>query len=123
MVQQLIRWLTFWSWVQQVSAEALLILLCRHPGSDLSGCVGFTGRLIVRVLHNHRQRSAFSFAIGVRSVPKGNALKKSLGIEDNVPVVQVDLSRYEDIESAVREAKVVLNVAGPFWIWGPDVVK
>ena len=49
---------------------------------------GFTGRLIVRRLCNHPERSSFTFAIGVRSKAKGEALKRSLGIDDDVPLVE-----------------------------------
>ncbi|TFK88041.1 hypothetical protein K466DRAFT_88124 [Polyporus arcularius HHB13444] len=87
------------------------------------GATGFTGRLITRYLYNHPQRGAFTFAIGIRSRSKGEELKKSLGLDDSVKIVQVDVNRYEDVEAAVKETKVVINVVGPYWIWGTNVVR
>lgn len=84
---------------------------------------GYTGCLIVKYLHNHPERSSFTFAIGVRSSQKGDALKKTLGIDVSVRVVHVDVSRYESVEAAVRDVKIVINVVGPYWLWGENVVR
>ncbi|CDO75968.1 hypothetical protein BN946_scf184888.g18 [Trametes cinnabarina] len=89
----------------------------------LVGATGFTGRLITRYLHNHSQRSSFSLGLGVRSKAKGEQLKRSLGLDDSVQVIQLDVSSYETVEPAVRDAKVVINAAGPFWKHGPNVVR
>ncbi len=89
----------------------------------LSRLTGFTGRLIVRRLHNHPEHSSFTFAIGARSKAKGEALLNSLGVQSSVPVVEINLSQYDEIEKAVKDAKVILNVAGPFWLWGQNVVR
>ena len=59
----------------------------------------------------------------MRSKSKGEALKKSLGVDDSVPLVQVDVLRYDEVEAAVRDAKVVVNITGPYWLYGPNVVK
>ncbi|KAI0800124.1 Saccharopine dehydrogenase-domain-containing protein [Fomes fomentarius] len=87
------------------------------------GATGFTGRLIVRRLHNHPEHSSFTFAIGARSKAKGEALINSLGVDSTVPVVEINLSRYDEVEKVVKDAKVILNVAGPFWLWGQNVVR
>ena len=86
-------------------------------------CTGYTGRLVLRTLNEHRQRSSFSFALGVRSKAKGEALKRALGVDDSVPLVQLDVLHYEEVEAAVRDVKVVINMAGPFWLYGPNVVR
>ena len=90
---------------------------------EIGPVAGFTGRLITRYLYSHPQRSSFSFALGVRSKAKGEALKRSLGLDDSVQLVQVDVTRYEDVEAAVKEAKVVINAVGPYWRWGTNVVR
>ncbi|KAI0665833.1 hypothetical protein C8Q78DRAFT_1111518 [Trametes maxima] len=87
------------------------------------GATGFTGRLITCYLHNHPQRASFSLAIGVRSKAKGEALKQSLGLDDSVKLVQLDVTRYDQIEAAVKDSKVVINTVGPYWRWGTDVVR
>ncbi|KAI8978341.1 Saccharopine dehydrogenase-domain-containing protein [Trametes punicea] len=87
------------------------------------GATGFTGRLITRYLHNHPQRASFTFAIGVRSKAKGEQLKKSLGLDENVQIVQLDVASYDQVEAAVQDAKVVINAVGPYWRWGTNVVR
>ncbi|KAI0350608.1 hypothetical protein OH77DRAFT_1430787 [Trametes cingulata] len=87
------------------------------------GATGYTGRLITRYLYNHPQRSSFTFALGVRSISKGESLKNSLGLDDSVQLVQVDVTRYDEIEAAVKDAKVVINSIGPYWLWGTEVVR
>lgn len=77
----------------------------------------------MRTLNNHPQRASFTFAIGARSRTKGEALKVELGVDESVPIVEVDLSTYEHVEVAVKDAKVVLNAVGPYWLWGTHVVR
>ena len=38
-------------------------------------------------------------------------------------IVQVDVNRYADVEAAVKDTKVVINVVGPYWLWGTNVVR
>ena len=61
----------------------------------------------------------------MRSKAKGTDLLKSLGIENDgrVQLVEVDVTRYETVEAAVRDTKVVINTVGPFWLWGTSVVR
>ncbi|KAI0645103.1 Saccharopine dehydrogenase-domain-containing protein [Trametes meyenii] len=87
------------------------------------GATGFTGRLITRYLYNHPQRASFSLAIGVRSKSKGEALQQSLGLDESVKLVQLDVTRYDQIDAAVKDSKVVINAVGPFWRWGTNVVR
>ncbi|KAI9067472.1 hypothetical protein FKP32DRAFT_1588577 [Trametes sanguinea] len=87
------------------------------------GATGFTGRLITRYLYNHPQRSSFSLGVGVRSKAKGEELERSLGLDESVQLIQLDVSSYETIEPAVKDAKVVINAVGPFWKYGANVVR
>ena len=79
----------------------------------------------MRYLANHPHRNTFTFALGVRLKAKGEELKKAVGIADDatVPIFHVDVTKYEMVEAAVRETKVVLNAAGPYWLWGTNVVR
>ena len=95
----------------------------KHSPSRGDGLIGFTGRLITRYLYDHPQRASFNFALGVRNKSKGEELKKSLGIDDSVALVQIDLGSYESIEAVVKDAKVIINVVDPYWIWGSDIVR
>ncbi|KAI0629479.1 Saccharopine dehydrogenase-domain-containing protein [Trametes polyzona] len=87
------------------------------------GATGYTGRLITQYLYSHPQRSQFTLALGVRSKAKGESLKQSLALDDSVQLVQLDVTRYEQVEAAVKDAKVVINAVGPYWLWGTNVVR
>lgn len=87
------------------------------------GATGFTGRLITRYLAGHPQRSQFSISIGARSTQKLTTLVKELGLGSDVRLVQVDVTKYEEVERAVKNVKVVINTVGPYWRWGTPVVR
>lgn len=93
------------------------------PEPSRWGFAGFTGRLITQYLYNHPQQSTFTFAIGVRSKAKADTLRQSLGLDDSVPFVELDVASYAQVEAAVKGAKVVINTVGPFWLWGTNVVR
>lgn len=59
----------------------------------------------------------------MRSKAKGEELKRSLGLDDRVQLIQLDVSSYETVEPAVKDAKVVINAVGPFWRYGANVVR
>jgi short subunit dehydrogenase-like uncharacterized protein len=84
---------------------------------------GFTGRLITKYLFAHPQRKAFTFGIAARSTSKLDALKAELGLDDSVKVVQVDVCKFDQVEAAVKETRVVINAVGPYWRWGTPVVQ
>ena len=88
------------------------------------GATGHTGRVITEYLYKHPQRSSpgFTFAIGARSKAKLDVLVKNLELDGDVQTWIVDVTNEEDIETAVRQARVVLNTVGPFWKWGNAVV-
>nr|VWO99198.1 Uncharacterized protein [Ganoderma boninense] len=56
---------------------------------------------------------------------QGRGAQEAVGIADDgaVPVFHVDVTKYDMVEAAVRETKVVLNAAGPYWLWGTNVVR
>ncbi|KAL1746933.1 Saccharopine dehydrogenase-domain-containing protein [Schizophyllum fasciatum] len=88
------------------------------------GATGYTGRLVARYLNAHHQyRTSFSLAIAGRSKAKLDALKEKENLDDAVTIVQVDVTQPEDVERAVKDAKVVINTVGPFVRWGTPVVR
>ncbi|KDQ31637.1 hypothetical protein PLEOSDRAFT_1061778 [Pleurotus ostreatus PC15] len=90
------------------------------------GATGFTGKLITRYLYAHPQHKnrEFTFAIAGRSLSKLTALAKSIDLDTSlVPSVLVDVTNAEDVERAVKSAKVVINTVGPYWTWGTPVVR
>ncbi|KAL1659767.1 Saccharopine dehydrogenase-domain-containing protein [Schizophyllum commune] len=88
------------------------------------GATGYTGRLVARYLNAHPQhRTSFSLAIAGRSRAKLDALKEQEKLDDAVTIVQVDVTQPDDVERAVKDAKVVINTVGPFVRWGTPVVR
>ncbi|KAJ2931520.1 hypothetical protein H1R20_g5585, partial [Candolleomyces eurysporus] len=87
------------------------------------GATGFMGRIITRYLCEHSQKQAFTLALGARSPDKLDQMVKELGVKDKVDeLVKVDVGSPESVEKAVKGARVVINVVGPYWTWGTPVV-
>ncbi|KAH9846480.1 Saccharopine dehydrogenase-domain-containing protein [Lenzites betulinus] len=87
------------------------------------GATGLTGQRIIQYLASHPQRTSFSLAIGVRSQSQDASLRKSLGLDESVQVLQLDVADYAQVEAAVRNAKVVINAVAPYWLSGTNVVR
>ncbi|KAF7983029.1 hypothetical protein HWV62_24676 [Athelia sp. TMB] len=84
---------------------------------------GFTGHLITRYLYAHPDRGQkFTFAVGARSKSKLNDLVSELSLDSTVETIVVDVTKPEQIESAVKKVKVVINTVGPYHRWGTPVV-
>ncbi|KAI5119826.1 hypothetical protein M0805_004761 [Coniferiporia weirii] len=87
------------------------------------GATGFTGKLITRYLHVHRERDSFSFGVAGRSKARLNELAEELGLGAAVPIFEVDVTRDDEVYDAVRHAKVVISAVGPYFRWGMSVVR
>ncbi|RXW25652.1 hypothetical protein EST38_g224 [Candolleomyces aberdarensis] len=87
------------------------------------GATGFMGRIITKYLCEHSQKQAFTLALGARSPDKLDQMVKELGVKDKVDeLVKVDVGSPESVERAVKGARVVINVVGPYWTWGTPIV-
>jgi len=89
----------------------------------LLGATGFTGGLIARYLSFHPQRTQFTLAFGGRSEKKLAQVVNSLGLNDDVGLVQVDIANEDDVERVVKSARVVINAIGPYWSHGTPTVR
>jgi len=103
------------------------------------GATGLTGKLVVRYLANHPQRSTFSFGIAGRSEQKLKALVKELSlgaclpfsssrtllltVTVNVPKFVVDASQEGQVQKALRQTKVVINIMSPYLLLGENIVR
>ncbi|KAF8319340.1 hypothetical protein DL93DRAFT_176423 [Clavulina sp. PMI_390] len=86
--------------------------------------LGFTGKLVLKYLTNHPQKSTFSIQAGGRSPSKILATIAEVGAtKADVKVVVFDLNNYDDVEKAILGATVVINCAGPFYRQGSVVVR
>lgn len=84
---------------------------------------GFTGRLITRYLHVHRERDSFSLGVAGRSKTKLKELSDDLDLEDSVKVFTVDVTKEDELDNLISQTKVVINTVGPFLKWSKPVVQ
>lgn len=89
------------------------------------GATGFTGRLITRYLSQHPQHTQglFSFSVAGRSQSKLQTLVQELSLPPKIPVVQIDVTDYAELETLIKSTRVVINTVGPYWRWGTPVVR
>jgi len=87
------------------------------------GATGYTGKLIIRYLSAHPQREHFTLALGARSPQKLQKFIEEYSLSGSVKVVQVDVTKDDEVDAAVKGTRVVINTVGPFWTWGTPVVK
>ncbi|KAI9510328.1 NAD-P-binding protein [Russula earlei] len=85
------------------------------------GATGFCGRHAARYILQHPERSKYTVGLAARSRSKLASI--GLPLDDSVQVFKVDIFDARAIESAVKQAKVVLNCVGPFWHYGTPVVR
>lgn len=50
-------------------------------------------------------------------------LVAELSLDPSIPLVVVDVMKFETVEAAVKDTRVVINTVGPFWRWGTPVVR
>jgi len=87
------------------------------------GATGFTGQLVTRYLNEHPDRTSFTFALAARSKSKLNALVENLQLNAQIPMMVVDVTKEDQVEDAVKTARVIINTVGPYWTWGTPVVR
>ena len=87
----------------------------------LIGATGFCGRHAARYILEHPDRSKFTVGLAARS--RSKLLSIGLPLDDSVEIFELDILDERAVESAVKQAKVVLNCVGPFWHYGSPVVR
>ncbi|KAJ7601182.1 Saccharopine dehydrogenase-domain-containing protein [Mycena floridula] len=85
------------------------------------GATGVSGRQTALYLASHPQRALFSFGIAGRSKSKLDKLAAELN-DSNISLFPVDVTNPEQIDGAVKQAKIIINTVGPYWTWGTPVI-
>jgi short subunit dehydrogenase-like uncharacterized protein len=85
------------------------------------GATGFCGRHAARYVLEHPDRSKYTVGLAARS--RSKLASVGLPVDDTVQIFEVDIFDEQTVESAVKQAKVVLNCAGPYWHYGTPVVR
>ncbi|KAF5365928.1 hypothetical protein D9758_006689 [Tetrapyrgos nigripes] len=86
------------------------------------GATGVSGRQTTRYLAQPHG-SSFTLAIAARSRKKLDDLVKEYSLPSTIQTWVVDVTDSQQVEQAVKNAKVVLNTVGPFYRWGTPVVR
>ena len=90
------------------------------------GATGFTGKLVLQRLASHPDRKSYALQADTRSPSKLAATIADLDVEPalrgGIESVTFDTSNYADVERAVLGATIVIACAGPFHLYGSNVL-
>ena len=86
------------------------------------GATGFTGKIVTQYLNDNYANSNLTWAMGGRSSDKLAAVKRELGIPDNISVLVGDSNDPAKLRELVSKARVVLTTVGPYAKYGSDLV-
>lgn len=83
------------------------------------GATGFTGQRTVRYLLD--QQATNNMAICARNATKIDQFKKQLNV--SIDSICIDLMDGPAVEEMVQQAKLIISTAGPYALYGENVVK
>ncbi|WP_421775166.1 saccharopine dehydrogenase family protein [Gracilimonas sp.] len=86
----------------------------------LIGATGFTGKRAARYLKEHAPEN-FNWGIAARNQDKVSALADKLNLENDRCFIVDNLNK-ERVEEVVQKTKIVITTAGPFSLYGENVI-
>ena len=86
------------------------------------GATGFVGSRAAEYLARHAQRDKLRWAIGGRDRHKLEAIKTRLAGAAAVDALTADSADQSAVDAMVARTRVLLNVAGPFALYGNTIV-
>uniref|UniRef100_A0A158Q789 Sacchrp_dh_NADP domain-containing protein n=1 Tax=Elaeophora elaphi TaxID=1147741 RepID=A0A158Q789_9BILA len=94
----------------------------------LYGASGFTGAYVLKLLVDEQKQNKLSFAIAGRSENRLKKLLETTGQElgkdlQDVPIIIANNSDESTLVVMAKQAKVIVNVVGPYRLYGEAVVK
>jgi short subunit dehydrogenase-like uncharacterized protein len=78
---------------------------------------------VAKYLEKHPSRGSFSLGIGGRSLQKLQILSQEHAFSPNVAIFAFNIAEFEEVNDAVRKAKIVINCIGPFWKYSMPIVR
>ena len=88
------------------------------------GATGYTGKLVVEYLLNQYGKGEdFKWAIAGRNQDKLNNLIEEFELGSEVPAITADGNDIQSLETMVQQAKCILTTAGPYQLYGSNLVK
>ncbi|MEI9990766.1 MAG: saccharopine dehydrogenase NADP-binding domain-containing protein [Rhizomicrobium sp.] len=85
----------------------------------LFGATGYTGRLVAEHLLTH---SDVTWAMAGRSRDKLAAVRDEIGAPRTLPLILADADDPASLEAMCRRAKVIVSTAGPYQLYGSNLV-
>ena len=88
------------------------------------GATGYTGKLVVEYLLNQYGKGEdFKWAIAGRNQEKLNNIIEEFELGSEVPAITADGNDIQSLETMVQQAKCILTTAGPYQLYGSNLVK
>ncbi len=86
------------------------------------GATGFTGKMVAaHIAKTYGVGKTVKWAIAGRSKGKLDAVAKDLGCD--VPIIIADSGDVNSLSTMVRSTKVIVSTAGPFLLYGSELVR
>uniref|UniRef100_A0A8R1TZC8 Sacchrp_dh_NADP domain-containing protein n=1 Tax=Onchocerca volvulus TaxID=6282 RepID=A0A8R1TZC8_ONCVO len=94
----------------------------------LYGASGFTGAYVLKLLVKEQNQQNVSFAVAGRSEARLKKLlentSKEMGKDlQNIPIIIANSHDESTLAAMAKQAKVIINVVGPYRLYGEAVVK
>lgn len=86
----------------------------------LIGATGFTGHRAAQYLHDHAP-DTIRWGVAARNPKKLSALATELEISSD-RTFTVDTTNKEQVESVVQKTRIIITTAGPFSLYGEEVI-
>lgn len=87
------------------------------------GATGYTGRLVAEhLLRTYGANGTVKWAMAGRSAAKLAQVRSSIGAPETVPLVAADAHDRPALEAMARRTKAVITTAGPYQLYGSDLV-
>ncbi|MBL6937584.1 MAG: saccharopine dehydrogenase NADP-binding domain-containing protein [Alphaproteobacteria bacterium] len=97
--------------------------MSREFDAVVFGATGYTGRLVAEhLLKTYGVGGAVRWAMAGRSAAKLGEVAKEIGAPATLPQIVADADNPASLEAMCRRAKVVITTAGPYQLYGSNLV-
>ena len=87
------------------------------------GATGYTGRLVAEhLLRTYGANGTVRWAMAGRSAKKLAEVRDLIGAPESLPLIVADAHDRPALETMARRAKIVITTAGPYQLYGSDLV-
>ena len=88
------------------------------------GASGYTGKLVAEYMHDqYGDDQSIKYAIAGRNSEKLLEVKKELGLNKDIKILEVDSSDLDSLDKMTTSAKCILTTVGPYQLYGSKLVE